>query len=219
MRLAGELTEIREADLAFTEAETGALLRAGGHRARRRPTCALLWQRTEGWAAGLRMAALTLRTHPDPARFVAAFAGDDAAMADYLLAEVLAQQPDELVDFLLRTSIVDVVCGELADALTGRADSDQVLARLEREHALVTALGDDRPWHRYHPLLRELLRSELRFRLPGEVPELHAAGRALVRRPRAPRGGAAPRGRGGRLGHGRARSPASTGCRCWCAAS
>ncbi len=115
-----------------------------------------------------------LRTHPDPGRFVAAFAGDDVAMADYLLAEVLAQQPPELVDFLLRTSVVSLVSGELATALTGRADADQLLARLEREHALVAAIGDDRLWHRYHPLLRELLRSELRFRLPGEVAGLHA---------------------------------------------
>jgi LuxR family maltose regulon positive regulatory protein len=172
MRIAGELTDIRERDLAFTEAETAALLDAAGIELAA-AEISLLWQRTEGWAAGLRMAALTLRTHPDPSRFVAAFAGDDAAMADYLLAEVLAQQPDELVDFLLRTSIVDIVSGDLADALTARADSDHVLARLEREHALVAALGDDRPWHRYHPLLRELLRSELRFRHPAEVGPLH----------------------------------------------
>lgn len=172
LRIAGDLTEIRERELAFTEAETEALLRDAGIDLEPAEV-SLLWRRTEGWAAGLRMAALTLLRHPDPARFVTQFAGDDAAMADYLLAEVLAQHPADLVDFLLRTSIVDVVCGDLAEALTGRADSEQVLARLEREHALVTALGDARPWHRYHPLLRELLRSELRFRLPGEAPALH----------------------------------------------
>ncbi len=173
MRLAGDLSDIRERDLAFTEAETGALLRAGGTELE--PAAVrVLWQRTEGWAAGLRMAAIALRTHPDPGRFVAAFAGDDVAMADYLLSEVLAQQPPELVDFLLRTSIVSLVSGELATVLTGRADADRLLARLEREHALVAAIGDDRLWHRYHPLLRELLRSELRFRRAGEVPELHA---------------------------------------------
>ncbi len=172
MRLAGDLTEIRERDLAFTEPETAALLHAAGIELEPADVT-LLWQRTEGWAAGLRMAALTLRRHPEPSRFVAAFAGDDVAMADYLLAEVLAQQPAELVDFLLRTSILDVVSADLADVLTGRADSGQVLARLEREHALVTALGDDRRWHRYHPLLRELLRSELRFRHPHELPALH----------------------------------------------
>jgi LuxR family maltose regulon positive regulatory protein len=173
MRLAGDLSDIRERDLAFTEAETGALLRAGGTELE--PAAVrVLWQRTEGWAAGLRMAAIALRTHPDPGRFVAAFAGDDVAMADYLLSEVLAQQPRELVDFLLRTSIVSLVSGELATALTGREDADRLLARLEREHALVAAIGDDRLWHRYHPLLRELLRSELRFRRAGEVPGLHA---------------------------------------------
>lgn len=173
LRIAGELTDIRERDLAFTERETAALLRAAGI-ALDPSEVRLLWERTEGWAAGLRLAALTLRTHPDPASFVAAFAGDEAAMADYLLAEVLAQLPDELVDFLLRTSIVEFVCGDLADALMGRTDSEHVLARLEREHALVSALGDDRPWHRYHPLLRELLRSELRYRIPDEPPALHA---------------------------------------------
>jgi LuxR family maltose regulon positive regulatory protein len=172
LRLAGELTEIREADLAFTERETGALLRAAGVELAPADVTRL-WRRTEGWAAGLRLAALTLRGHPDPPRFVAAFAGDDAAMADYLLAEVLARQPDDLVEFLLRTSVVDFVCGELADAITGRTDGGRVLAQLEREHALVTALGDDRPWHRYHPLLRELLRSQLAFRMPEEIPEIH----------------------------------------------
>jgi LuxR family maltose regulon positive regulatory protein len=173
LRIAGQLTDIREHDLAFTELEASALLHSAGV-ALDPPEVRRLWERTEGWAAGLRLAALTLRTHPDPPRFVAAFAGDDALMADYLLAEVLAQQPDDLVDFLLRTSIVDLVCGELADALTQRSDADQVLTRLEREHALVTVLGDDRRWHRYHPLLRELLRSELRYRHPGDVALLHA---------------------------------------------
>ena len=172
MRIAGELTEIRERDLAFTEAEADALLRTAGI-ALGPGELKLLWQRTEGWAAGLRLAALTLRSHAEPTRFVEEFAGDDAAMADYLLAEVLAQQPDDLVDFLLRTSIVDVVSSELASALTDRRDSEHLLAQLEREHALVTSFGDPRRWHRYHPLLRELLESELRHRLPGEVPGLH----------------------------------------------
>ena len=185
LRLAGALTELREADLAFTEHEAAALLDAAGIDLAP-DDVRQLWLRTEGWAAGLRLAALTLRTHPDPSRFVSAFAGDDAAMADYLLNEVLAQQPEALVDFLLRTSVVDVVCGELADALTGGVRSDEVLARLEREHALVSAHGDQRTWHRYHPLLRELLRSELRYRAPEQVPELHrraAAWYVAQRRP------------------------------------
>jgi LuxR family transcriptional regulator, maltose regulon positive regulatory protein len=172
LRVAGELTEIREAELAFTEAETAMLLSAAGIDLEPADV-RQLWRRTEGWAAGLRLAALTLKTHPDPMRFVADFAGDDAVMADYLLAEVLTQQPRELADFLLRTSIVDSVTGRLADALTGRSDGDRMLTRLEREHALVTAPGDDRHWYRYHPLLRELLSSQLHFRMPDEVEELH----------------------------------------------
>ncbi|HYI20387.1 MAG TPA: LuxR C-terminal-related transcriptional regulator [Solirubrobacteraceae bacterium] len=173
LRVEGALTEIREADLAFTLDESVALLHASGIELEpevgRR-----LWTRTEGWAAGLRLAALTLRGHPDPPAFVDAFAGDDIATADYLLTEVLARQPPELADFLLRTSIVDTVHADLADALTGRAGAPAVLARLEREHALITVVeGNARTWHRYHRLLRELLQVQLRFRLPGEVPGLH----------------------------------------------
>ena len=212
LRLTGELTEIREADLAFTERETAALLAAAASSLHPRDV-EQLWLRTEGWAAGLRLAALTLRTHPDPSRFVSAFAGDDAAMADYLLSEVLAQQPDELVDFLLRTSVVDVVCGELADALTGGTRSDEVLARLEREHALVSAHGDQRTWHRYHPLMRELL--SVRAALPRARAGARAAParRRVVRDP-APAGrGAAACGRRRPTGTPSPSSPGATGCR------
>ena len=172
MRLEGSLTELRAADLAFTREETAALLDGAGIEIPD-DAVALLWDRTEGWAAGLRLAALALRTHPDPVRFVAEFAGDDSTVADYLLAEVLARQPAELRDFLLRISIVGEVTGELADALTDRSDSDRLLAQLERDHALLSATGAPHSWHRLHPLFAELLRSELRYRAPGVVPELH----------------------------------------------
>ena len=172
LRVAGELCELRDRDLAFTEAETGALLEEN-HVELPPESTTRLWRRTEGWAAGLRLAALTLRGHPDPGGFVAHFAGDDATVADFLLAEVLAQQPAELREFLLQTSIADVVSAPLADAITGRRDGDASLARLEREHALVSALGADRGWYRYHPLFGELLRAQLRYELPETVPELH----------------------------------------------
>ena len=123
--------------------------RRGGHRARRRGASRRLWQRTEGWAAGLRLAALTLRTHPDPARFVAAFAGDDARDGRLPARRgARTAAADELVDFLLRTSIVDVVCGDLADALTRAAhDAERVLgaararARARHRRSATTAAG------------------------------------------------------------------------------
>ena len=172
LRVAGALQELREADLAFRLEEAGHLFRASGVELER-TLVEQLWQRTEGWAAGLRLAALTLRTHPRPEQFVADFAGDDSTVADYLLAEVLAQQPPDLRDFLLRISVVDRVTGDLADALTGRSDSERILARLEREHALLSSTGGARAWHRLHPLFSELLRSELRYEAPQEVDALH----------------------------------------------
>jgi LuxR family transcriptional regulator, maltose regulon positive regulatory protein len=172
LRVAGQLTEIRAAELAFTPAEAGELLAGMGVEL---PDAELetLWRRTEGWVAGLRLAALSLRDHPDPGRFVAEFAGDDRAVAGYLLEEVLARQPSEIQEFLLRTCVADRLCAGLGDALTGRRDGKRTLALLERDHAFTTGLDPGRSWYRYHPLLTELLRAELRHRWPEDVPELH----------------------------------------------
>jgi LuxR family maltose regulon positive regulatory protein len=172
LRVAGQLSEIREAELAFTLEETrrlledhGVVLSAGELETLRR--------RTEGWAAGLRLAALSLRAHPRPERFVADLAGDDRAIAGYLVEEVLAAQPPELRAFLLRTSVAERLCGDLADALTGGSDGARVLARLEREHVFTSATGPNRTWYRYHPLFAELLRAELRYEHATELPDLH----------------------------------------------
>ena len=172
LRVAGQLSEIREAELAFTLEETrrlledhGVVLSAGELETLRR--------RTEGWAAGLRLAALSLRAHPRPERFVADLAGDDRAIAGYLVEEVLAAQPPELRAFLLRTSVAERLCGDLADALTGGSDGARVLARLEREHVFTSATGPNRTWYRYHPLFAELLRAELRYEHDAELPDLH----------------------------------------------
>ena len=119
LRLAGELAEIRAADLRFTERESRELLAASGIALSEAGT-ALLHQRTEGWAAGLRLAALSLAGHPDPERFVAEFSGTNRAVAEYLLAEMLDRQPGDVQDVLLRTCLLDRVNGELADLLTGR---------------------------------------------------------------------------------------------------
>jgi LuxR family transcriptional regulator, maltose regulon positive regulatory protein len=172
VRLAGELAEIRAADLRFTERETRELLDASGitlSGAR----AALLHQRTEGWAAGVRLAALSLAGHPDPERFVAEFSGSDRMVAEYLLAEMLERQPPDVQDLLLRTSLLDRINGELADLLTGRPGSERILLELEDANAFVESLDTERTWFRYHHLFADLLRLELRRAIPGEVPDLH----------------------------------------------
>ena len=172
LRLAGELAEIRAADLRFTERETRELLNTEGI-ALSDSAAALLRQRTEGWAAGLRLAALSLAGHPDPERFVAEFSGSDRTVAEYLLAEMLERQRDDVQDLVLRTSLLDRVNGELADLLTGRLGSERILLELEDANAFVVSLDAERTWFRYHQLFGEFLRLELRRTLPEEVPELH----------------------------------------------
>jgi LuxR family maltose regulon positive regulatory protein len=172
LRLAGELAEIRAADLRFTERETRELLEASGI-VLSEAGAALLHQRTEGWAAGLRLAAISLAGHPDPERFVAEFSGSDRTVAEYLIAEMLERQPDEIKDLLLRTSPLDRVNGELADLLTGRPGSERILLALEGANAFVVSLGPERTWFRYHHLFADLLRLELRRALPEDVPALH----------------------------------------------
>jgi LuxR family transcriptional regulator, maltose regulon positive regulatory protein len=172
LRLAGELAEIRAADLRFTERETRALLEASGV-ALSGAGVALLHQRTEGWAAGLRLAALSLAGHPDPERFVAEFSGSDRTVAEYLLAEMLERQPADVQQLLLRTSLLDRVNGKLGDLLTGRPGSERILLELEDANAFVVSLDAERTWFRYHHLFADLLRLELRQTLPEEVPALH----------------------------------------------
>jgi LuxR family maltose regulon positive regulatory protein len=172
LRLAGELAEIRAADLRFTERETSELLDASGIALSEAGT-ALLYQRTEGWAAGLRLAAISLAGHPDPERFIAEFSGSERTVAEYLLAEMLERQPPDAQDLLLRTSLLDRVNGELADLLTGRPGSDRILLDLADANAFVVALDPERIWFRYHHLLADFLRLDLRRTLPAEVPVLH----------------------------------------------
>jgi LuxR family maltose regulon positive regulatory protein len=172
LRLAGELAEVRGEDLRFSERETRELLDASGI-ALSEAGAALLHERTEGWAAGLRLAAISLAGHPDPERFVAEFSGSDRTVAEYLLAEMLDRQPPDVQDLLLRTSLLDRVNGELADVLTGRPGSEQILLSLEDANAFVESLNPERTWFRYHYLFADLLRLELRRTLPEELPALH----------------------------------------------
>ena len=172
LRLAGELAEIRAADLRFTERETRELLDASGI-ALSEAGAALLHQRTEGWAAGLRLAAISLADHPDPEQFVAEFSGSDRTVAEYLVAEMLERQPDDIQNLLLRTSLLDRVNGDLGDLLTGRSGSERILLDLEDANAFVVSLDPKRTWFRYHHLFGDLLRLELRRVMPDQVPALH----------------------------------------------
>jgi LuxR family transcriptional regulator, maltose regulon positive regulatory protein len=172
LRLAGELAEIRAEDMRFTLAETRDLLTASGV-ALSESGAAQLHERTEGWAAGLRLAAISLASSPDPERFVAEFSGSSRTVAEYLLAEMLDCQPPDVQQLLLRTSLLDRVNGELADLLTGRVGSERILLDLEDANAFVVSLDPSRTWFRYHHLFADLLRLQARRRLPGQLPDLH----------------------------------------------
>src|SRR3984957_11943792 len=172
LRLAGELSEIRAAQLRFTERETRELLEASGI-ALSAADAALLCQRTEGWAAGLRLAALSLADHPDPKPVLAEVSGSERTVAEYLIAEMLERQSEDMQNLLLRTSLLDRINGDLADLLTGRSGSERFLLRLEDTNAFVISLDPERTWFRYHHLFGDLLRLELRRRMPEEVPALH----------------------------------------------
>jgi LuxR family maltose regulon positive regulatory protein len=169
-RAAGELTEIRAADLAFTPEETVALLELHGLRLDV-PTARALVDRTRGWAAGLGLSALAARESADPERYLKEFEAGHSAIADFLLAEVLQGRTEETQDLLLRVSVLERFCPDLANALTGRPDAEPLLVDLHRANAFVEDLGHS--WYRLHPLFGEILRAHLRVRLPGLEPELH----------------------------------------------
>src|SRR5262249_27275886 len=172
LRLEGGLDEIREPDLRFTLAEARELFAAAGVDL---PDPAALVERTEGWAAGLRLAALSRAGHPDPGRLAAEFSGTERTVAEYLLAEVLDRQGEPVRRLLLRTSILERVNGELAGLLTGDSGGERVLQDLEGANAFVVALDTSRSWFRYHHLFADLLQLELRRTEPDQVAALHRA--------------------------------------------
>ena len=172
LRLEGELTEIRAEDLRFSLDETRALFAMAGSPIPD-SALALLRERTEGWAAGLRLAALTLTGHDDPEQFAAKFSGSERAVADYLVEEVLDRLPEHVRQLLLRTSLLARVNGPLADLLSGGTGGERVLQDLERANAFVVSLDARRSWFRYHQLFAELLALELRRTAPQELPGLH----------------------------------------------
>ncbi len=172
LRLADEVAELRAGDLRFTPNETHDLL-AASEISLSDSGAAALYERTEGWAAGLRLAVISLRHHPEPDRFVDEFSGTDRAIGEYLMAEMLELQPIDVQSMLLRTSVADRLNGELADRLAGRPGCEQILLALEDANAFVVSLDASRTWFRYHQLLADFLRLELRRTFAEEVPDLH----------------------------------------------
>ena len=168
LRTRGELSELRAADLRFTQQEAAVFLNdvmgldlEPGH-------VDALESRTEGWAAGLQLAALSLRNRSDAGEVIEAFTGSHRFVIDYLVEEVLNSQSPEARSFLLDTAVLGRLTGPLCDALTGRNDGHDMLAVLERANLFVVPLDDQRRWYRYHHLFADALRA----RLAGEQPDL-----------------------------------------------
>ena len=175
LRARGDLAEIRSDDLRFSDDDAAALLNGATGLELPAGQVAALRSRTEGWAAGLYLAGLSLRGRDDADAFIADFAGDDRMVVDYLAAEVLEGQAPERRDFLLRTAVLGRLSGPLCDAVTGAAGSARVLEELERSNLFLVPLDNRREWYRYHHLFGELLRHELTLARPGEVAGLHRA--------------------------------------------
>jgi LuxR family maltose regulon positive regulatory protein len=175
LRAGGQLTEVRVADLRFTAEEAAAVLHAALGAGLPQAAVAALTDRTEGWAAGLQLAALSLQGRADPASFVETFTGSHRYILDYLTEEVLDRQPQHLVAFLLETSVLERLCGPLCDAVTGRRDSQQLLEQIERANLFLVPLDQVRGWWRYHQLFADLLRVRLHQEQPERPPALHRA--------------------------------------------
>jgi LuxR family maltose regulon positive regulatory protein len=182
LRARGELAELRAAELRFTPDEAAAVLRSAVGPELPDAAVRALLARTEGWAAGLQLAGLSLRGHTDVAGFVASFSGGHRYVLDYLAEEVLDGQPDEVRGFLLETSVLDRLSGPLCDAVTGRTGSQRLLERVERANLFLVALDEVRGWWRYHHLFADLLQARLRQERPERLPELHRGAAAWYER-------------------------------------
>ena len=178
LRARGQLAELRAADLRFTPEEAAALLGETAGPGLPATAVAALAARTEGWAAGLQLAGLSLRGHADAAGFVAAFSGSHRFVLDYLADEVLDGQTGQVRAFLLETSVLERLTGGLCDAVTGRPGSQAMLADIERAGLFLVPLDEVRGWWRYHHLFADLLRARLQAEQPGRVQALHRAAAA-----------------------------------------
>jgi LuxR family transcriptional regulator, maltose regulon positive regulatory protein len=172
LRVRAQLAELRAADLRFTAEEAAALLRQAAGEDLPDTAIAALTARTEGWAAGLQLAGLSLRGRDDIAEFVAAFSGSHRYVLDYLTGEVLDRQSGDIHGFLLETSVLDRLSGELCDAVTGRTDGQAMLEEIERDNLFLVPLDEVRGWWRYQHLFADLLRERLQREQPGRAPRL-----------------------------------------------
>ncbi len=173
LRARCEMTELRAGDLRFTPDEACAFLNEGMGLGLRAEDIAALEARTEGWVAGLQMAALSMRDKEDTSGFVASLSGSHRYIADYLADEALDQQSPDVQDFLLKTAILDRLTGPLCDAVTGRSGSQAILERLDENNLFLVSLDDDRCWYRYHRLFADLLHVRLDQAHPDQARGLH----------------------------------------------
>lgn len=173
LRASGQLTELRAGDLCFTQDEAAGFLNQAMALGLSAEDVAALERRTEGWIAGLQLAALSMRGRDDASRFVQTFAGDNRYIVDYLVEEVLRRQPETVRSFLLQTSILGRLSGPLCDAVTGRGDGVAVLEALERGNLFVVPLDDTRHWFRYHHLFADVLAAHMLHQQPALAPALH----------------------------------------------
>ncbi len=173
LRALGQLTELRAADLRFTPSEAAGFLNQVMELGLTAEEVTSLESRTEGWIAGLKLAALSMRGREDVHGFIRHFSGDNRYIVDYLVEEVLHRQSERVRSFLLQTSILDWLSGPLCDAVTGQENSNVLLETLERGNLFVSALDDQRRWFRYHHLFADVLHAHLIAEQPDQVPALH----------------------------------------------
>jgi LuxR family transcriptional regulator, maltose regulon positive regulatory protein len=173
LRARGELSELRAGDLRFSIEEAKHFLNMVMKLDLAPESVAALARRTEGWVAGLQLAALSMQRNADVEGFVRSFTGSSRYVMDYLLEEVLNRQPEGVKEFLLQTSILERLTASLCDALTGRNDGQSILESLEHDNLFVISLDEERHWYRYHHLFAELLRRKLIQSQNEEVPSLH----------------------------------------------
>jgi LuxR family maltose regulon positive regulatory protein len=182
LRAAGEMVELRVRELRFAAAEAAAVVHAISAAELSAPDLAVLVERTEGWPAGLHLAALSLRGHQSPSAFVRQFTGNNRFIVDFLAEEVLSRQPAEIQQFLARTAILGRFCAPLCDAVAGSANAAEILQILERENLFVVPLDEIRQWYRYHNLFAQVLRGHLARTEPDHIPALHERASAWHRR-------------------------------------
>ena len=181
LRAAGEMVEIRVPQLRFAPSDAAALVHNVSGVELSEPDLAVLLERTEGWPAGLYLAALSLSGDPSPSAFIRQFTGDNRFIVDFLAEEVLSRQPSEIRQFLARTAILGRFCAPLCDAVVGSANAAEIIDILERENLFLVPLDDNRQWFRYHHLFVQVLRSQLARSEPGIGPTLHGRASAWHR--------------------------------------